>query len=153
MTDSEDRDISLDRLAKFAAPDMEPTLTETELEDILDASIRGTRWVTVTALNYGDVIFPTERMGNIFKVVTAGTTGATEPTWDSTTITDGTVEMEVYGSDYESVYDVRAALRKAWELKAAKASELISSSDSGSEQMIFQQCQRMIMQYTTPVIA
>lgn len=157
MTDIEDRDIALERLATFAQPDVEPTLTEIELEDILDQSARAVRWTTITALSVGTLILPTVYNDHYYRVITAGTTAVGEPTWPESfggTITSGTVEFEEAGLYwYSSLYDVRAALRKCWELKRAKASELISSSDSGSEQMIFQHCQRMVESYQTPVIA
>jgi hypothetical protein len=157
MTDAEDREIALERLASFAAPDVEPTLSVDELEDILDQSARGTRWNDATDFAVGTVVIPTANNGHVYVVTVGGTTGATEPTWPESmggTVVDNEVEFEEAGLYYySSLYDVRGALRKAWELKAAKASELISSADSGSEQMIFQQCQRMIEHYTTPVIA
>lgn len=54
----------------------------------------GNAWAANTALNVGDVIHPTTPNGYIFEVTTAGTTGATEPTWPSQTtdVTDGTVQ-------------------------------------------------------------
>jgi hypothetical protein len=155
MTDAEDRDIALERLAKFTQPDVEPTLDELELEDILDESARAVRWTTATVLTIGTLVLPTVYNGHVYKVITGGTT-TTEPTWPESQA--GTVNL---GAEFEeaglytfsSLYDVRAALRKCWELKAAKASELISSSDSGSEQVIFQHCQEMASKYVTPIIA
>lgn len=154
MTDAEDKELALDRLTTFAQPDVEPTLTETELEDILDQSARAVRWTTVTVLSIGTLVLPTTDDDHVYKVTAGGTTAVSEPTWpDSGTVTSGTVEFEEAGLfTYSSLYDVRAALRKCWELKAAKASELISSQDSGSEQMIFDHCQQMIRQYQTPMV-
>lgn len=154
MTDAEDKDLALERLAKFAQPDVEPTLSETELEDILDESARATRWATATVLSVGTLILPTVYNGHYYVVTEAGTT-TTEPTWPETqggTVTLGAEFEEAGLFTYSSLYDVRAALRKCWELKAAKASELISNSDSGSEQMIFDHCQQMASKYVTPMI-
>ena len=155
MTDAEDRDLALERLAKYAQPDVEPTLSELELEDILDESVRATRWATATVLTVGTLILPTVYNGHYYKVITSGTT-TTEPTWPESqhgTVTLGPEFEEAGLFTYSSLYDVRTALRKCWELKAAKASELISSQDSGSEQMIFDHCQLMASKYVTPIIA
>lgn len=157
MTDAEDRDLALERLATFAQPDVEPTLTEPELEDILDESARAVRWTTITVLGVGALVLPTAYNGYYYRVITAGTTAVAEPTWPESqggTVTSGTVEFEEAGLyTYPSLYNIREALRKCWELKASKASELISSSDSGSEQVIFDHCQMMADKYVTPVIA
>jgi hypothetical protein len=144
----------LSRLNSLAQPSIEPTLIPSEIDAILDRNKRGSRWVTATVLVEGDVVFPTVRNGHRYLVVTGGTT-TTEPTWPTgmqSSVTAG-AEFEEAGIDYASVYDLRSALRECWELKAAKASELISSTDSGSEQMIFQHCQEMVTKYSTPMVA
>lgn len=152
MTDAEDKEAALEKLETLAQPDVEPTISN-ELEEILDRHKRASRWVTATALVYGDIILPTVRNGHVYRVITAGTT-TTEPTWpttDESTVTVG-AEFEEAGTDYENVYDLRGALRECWELKMAKASEFISSQDSGSEQMIYEQCMRMAERYKTPMV-
>lgn len=155
MTDDQDRDATLEKLELTAQPDVEPTLSIGDLDAILDRNQRASRWVTVTAYSIGDVILPTVRNGHQYLVTESGTSGATEPTWltaDGSSVTDGTVELEESGTDYASVYDLRGAIRECWELKAAKASEYISSSDSGNEQMIFEHCQQMVQRYQTPMV-
>lgn len=156
MTDAEDRTTSLARLIVLAQPTVEPTLTTTptsgEVDVILDRNKRGSRWAA-TSYVYGDIVFPTVRNGHRYMVTLAGTT-VSEPTWPTgsgSKITSG-AEFEEIGSDYASVYDLRGALRECWEAKAAKASEFISSQDSGSEQMIFDHCQTMIQKYQTPMV-
>lgn len=156
MTDAEDRTASLARLIVLAQPTVEPTLTTTattgEVDVILDRNKRGARW-SATAYVYGDAVFPTVRNGHRYMVTTAGTT-VTEPPWPTgtgSTITSG-AEFEEIGVDFASVYDLRGALRECWEAKAAKASEFISSQDSGSEQMIFEHCNQMITKYSTPMV-
>lgn len=145
----------LDRLTTFAQPNVEPTLSDDELEAILDESARAVRWTTVTVLSVGALVLPTVDDDHFYKVTIGGTTAVAEPAWPTTgTIANGDVTFEEAGLfTYSSLYDVRAALRKCWELKAAKASELISSQDSGSEQMIFDHCQFMASKYVTPMIA
>jgi hypothetical protein len=51
-------------------------------------------WTSLTALSSGAIRSPTTGNGYYYEVTTAGTTGATEPTWptpEGTTVTDGTV--------------------------------------------------------------
>jgi len=51
-------------------------------------------WAALTALSLGAIRSPTTGNGYYYEVTTAGTTGATEPTWPTpagTTVTDGTV--------------------------------------------------------------
>lgn len=154
MTDASDRTAALLKLNLFAQTAVEPTLSDPELIRILENNKRASRWTTVTDYNVGDVVMPTVSNGHRYIVTSEGTSGATEPTWpDIGTVTNGDVEFEELGIDYTSIYDVRGALRDCWELKASKASEFISSSDSGSEQMIFQQCMRMVKEYSIPMVA
>ena len=41
-------------------------------------------WVASTAYAVGDVVVPTTPTGRVYQVVTAGTSGASEPTWNTT---------------------------------------------------------------------
>ena len=53
-----------------------------------------TGWITLTAKSLTDNVYPTIDQGFYFTCSTAGTTGATEPTWPTVaddTVTDGTV--------------------------------------------------------------
>ena len=158
MSDATDRTAALARLTLLVQPTVEPTLTTTpttgEVDVILDSHKIGSRWVTATALNIGDVIFPTVRNGHRYEVITAGTT-TTEPVWPTSSVSTITLgaEFQEIGPDSANVYDVRAAARECWELKAAKATEFISSQDSGSEQMIFDHCVSMAQKYMTPMVA
>ena len=54
-------------------------------------------WAASTAIQLGDTVTPTVANGLLFKALTAGTTGTTEPTWPTTvgaTVTDGSVTWE-----------------------------------------------------------
>lgn len=151
LTDAQDRADTLEKLEIKAQLNVEPTLSGAEVEDILDNNKRGLRWITGLVVVVGDVLLPTVRNGHRYPVTEGGTLGATEPTWPTTegsSVTDGLVEMEEGGPDYASAYDLRGAIRECWELKAAKASEYISSQDSGSEQMIFEHCVKMVDSYS-----
>ena len=63
-------------------------------DDVLATSTPATYWVALTALSLTNYRAPTTPNGFAYEVTTAGTTGATEPTWPTTigaTVTDGTV--------------------------------------------------------------
>jgi len=65
-------------------------------------------WVKATVYIVGDVVKPTTYASHSYKCTTAGTSGATEPTWSTTngaTQTDGTVTWTVYDS---KCYQVKA---------------------------------------------
>lgn len=117
-------------LVRLVQPDLDPALTKglgatadltKELDTILQASVRGTTWVTNTAFVYDQVVFPTVRNGHKYRVITAGTSGATQPTWPEWGyVTDGTVELYEDGADYGNIYDVRRAAFAALDLKVKK---------------------------------
>lgn len=154
MSDATDKDTALDDLARMVQIDVEPIIEASELEEILDKHKRASRWVTATALVYGDVVMPTVRNGHRYMVTEAGTT-ATEPTWptiQSDSVTGGATFQEA-GNDYDNVYDVRGAAREVWEMKRAKAAEMVNNPVSGGEAQIFENCDRMVRQYGRPLIA
>lgn len=65
-----------------------------------------TAWTASTALSLGDVVKPNTLTGHYYKVVGAGTTGTTEPTWTisaNVSVSDGTVtynKIENYSVGY-----------------------------------------------------
>jgi len=78
------------------------TLYITDTGDGSDARLRwgkqhtllgDTAWVASTAYALGDIVIPTTNNGFWYECTTAGTSGASEPTWPTTegqTVTDGT---------------------------------------------------------------
>ena len=65
-------------------------------------------WVTATAYTVGDVVKPTTYASHSYKCTTAGTSGATEPTWGTTnggTTADNTVTWTCYDT---KTYQVKA---------------------------------------------
>lgn len=61
--------------------------------------VRPKKWVTGTAVLVGSYIFYN---GNYYTATTAGTTGATPPTWTSGTSSDGGVSWQYYSGKYEN---------------------------------------------------
>lgn len=128
ITDEFDAHAEFDRLCN---PTECPTLNDVEVEGILDSCRRGSVWAAATAYNVGDVVIPTaaNRNGRRFRALrftnTDRKTGSTEPAWstsDMTTITDGSVIWQEDGSDWDgALWDLQAAAREGWELKASKA--------------------------------
>jgi hypothetical protein len=114
-------------------PTVEPVLTygggvtadaTKELDRIILASARGTPWSASLVVTYGQIVFPSVRMGRRFKVVQAGTMAATEPTWpeyDYGFVSSGTAELVEDGPDYANVYDIRRAIYKALDAKVQKS--------------------------------
>jgi hypothetical protein len=57
-------------------------------------------WESLHEYAVGDIVTPTTPNAHIYRVTTAGTSGATEPTWPaSSTVTNGSVTFTEYGAD------------------------------------------------------
>lgn len=122
------KDAAKAELELYAHPDTEPALSDPELNSILNSVQRASFWLQSTAFTFGAVILPATKNGHSYTCIQAGTTGATEPKWptcNGATATDGTAIWKESGPDFDSVFDVRAAIEQAWTMKAAKASVLI----------------------------
>ena len=79
-----------------------------------------TAWVATTALTLGVERRPVTSNGYRYQVTTAGTTGATEPTWPTTlggTVTDGTVVFTCRGT---AIYDANCPHSASVVKKASK---------------------------------
>ena len=155
MSDATDKEAALVQLEEMVQIEVEPTLTLPELESILDRHKRASRWVTATALVYGDVIMPTVRNGHRYMVTDDGGTTTTEPDWPLDM--DGAVgalpEFTEVGIDYDNVYDIRAAAKEAWQMKLAKAAEMVNNPVSGNEAQIFFNCEKMAARLGKPILA
>jgi hypothetical protein len=126
MSDATDRERALAELTLQVQPDLDPALSPSELDQILDGAKRGVVWEASLAVRHGQLVFPTVSMGRRFKVTKAGVLSGSEPTWtdydyDYATLTDGTATLLEDGVDFEGVYDVRRAAYEGWNLKVAKA--------------------------------
>ena len=114
-------------------PDENPVLTKgdgeepdpaMELDAAILGAVRGVLWSASATFTYGQIVFPTARNGHRYKVVTAGTGDATEPTWPTGIggqVSSGTVIFEEAGGDYSNIYNLRKAKYDALDRKVKKA--------------------------------
>lgn len=135
-------------LAVLLQTTVEPTLTSTEIDYLVKQAKRRdsdnnnpeqrTEWtaLTVYALNAEKV--PVTRNGYYYKVTTAGTSGATEPTWPTTaaaTVTDGSVVWtNTGGSVWTPTWSVNGSVALGWEMKAARVPTMVTFS-SGTQKI------------------
>lgn len=77
------------------------TLASKTLATVDDAAVSA--WQASTAYDAGDIVRPTSADGHIYLCITAGTTGGTEPTWQTgfgENTSDGTAEWVQAGDSY-----------------------------------------------------
>jgi len=131
------------RLEAMTAWDSEPTLSSGQLDTLVafarrtDDAFRwitdDTSWAATTAYTLTTKRAPLTRNGHVYEVTTAGTSGASEPTWPTTaggTVVDGTVHWAEAGGSWSPTYDLNAAAAEGWRWKAAKvAGEFDFSTD------------------------
>jgi hypothetical protein len=149
------KEIALAELRRLVQPDVTPALDDVELNAILDRVQRATFWTLTTAFIFGAVVLPATQNGHRYACTQGGTSGATEPTWptrDGATITDGTVTWQEAGSDYENVFDIRAAAHEAWLMKEAKALEMFDFGDQKLSQ-IADRCREKAESFSPILIA
>ena len=136
-----------------AAPTVTPALTDGDIEAILTRTANVTVWAADTAYEWGERVIPTSRNGRYYLNKTAGTTGATEPTWATglyTYTTDGTASWQTMTPDWEQIYNIRRAVYEAWVLKAQKASEYYAFSEDGQSfqaQQVYEHCMKMASRF------
>jgi len=82
----------------------------------------GTTWQASTAYSLGDVVEPTTPDGNVYECTTAGTSGATEPTWvtgEGNTTTDNTVVWTCHTKTANAAQDDLVGANKTWKAMMA----------------------------------
>jgi hypothetical protein len=135
--DTQEKEQALRTLTRYVQPNVEPRIEPEELKEILENNRRARTWTANTALKLNEIVVPTTGNGRQYKVINAGTTGATEPTgWpllspdypltEARRITSGTALLEDDGP-VKRMYDVRAAAYEAWNLRVTKASQYVST--------------------------
>lgn len=149
-------------------PDKDPTLSygggstpdaTKEFDKILLLYVRGVTWAASTAFTYGQTVFPTTRMGRRFRVIQAGTSGTSEPSWsdyDYARVSSGTVEMIEDGTDFDSIYDVRSAKYAVLDAKVKQAmneNQYISDSRGQASSYLYLNLMRERDRYSSVGIA
>lgn len=135
------------RLKAMTAWDSEPTLTSDQITALVALARRAddthrwvaddTSWIATTAYTLTTRRAPLTRNGHLYEVTTAGTSGASEPTWPTAsggTVTDGTVHWTEVGGSWDPTYDLNAAAAEGWRWKAAKVA---GEFDFGTDQQTF----------------
>ena len=166
QTEQQQRDIAMQMLKSMVQDARVPTLTQGELDDLLDSQMpplvkRAVIWKVNTAFSYGDVVMPTIRNGHRYICIQYGTTDtATEPLWpknQAATImegapnSDGTMlTWQEAGPDYSNIYDVRRAAHRGWLLKASKAAnsyDVTMGGQSFKRNQLYEHCIAQAMQF------
>lgn len=150
-------------LERLAQPSVCPTLTVDEQSLILSQHQRARLWVASTVFQLGAIVVPTlaNRNGHRYKAVeytttaTTQQTGATEPSWSTTRdsqVTDNVIVWQEDGDDWNgNLWDMIAAAKQAWLLKASKASvtsDVVRGELDIKSSQLFDHCMRMSEQFS-----
>lgn len=141
MTEAE----ALAQLTRDTAARTPPVLTEEDLQSLLDQARRVDRygylpdtlpgWAASTAYAGAALAVPPVRNGHYYQATGAGTSGATEPAWPTTTgatVLDGTVTWQEVGRAYwTATWDLNWATAEGWLLKQGRVSDAYNISDTG----------------------
>jgi hypothetical protein len=149
-----DPEDALAKLTRMTQATSNPSI-EADLEDILEECQLASLWVTATAYAVGDVVQPNTPNGHRYTCIAAGTSGATEPAFDtgrdSETSDGDDLVWQESGTDYACLWDLRAAAYEGWLLKAAKVSNDIDFSSQGtkfSQSQAYDMCLRQAQKFT-----
>lgn len=157
------------RLQRMTAFDQDPCLDVKELEQLLTDAQVAQLWVANTAYRVGDVIVPNLPNGHKYVCTVEGTSGGTEPSlssgnpwpeWPYTSIEEGTSDpmlcWQEAGVSPPSLWHLRTAARKGWEIKMGKAAARVDFS-TGTKSIKMQQtqelCERMARHYRSLTVA
>jgi hypothetical protein len=152
LTFAEMKEQAFEQFLLYAEPCCDPSIEGLELS-ILSRHMRASIWLPNTAYVLGDVIQTYPRSGYRYGCIVSGSSGALvwpTPYTSSWSFTDGTVVWRECGSDYENVFDVRAAVHEAWTIKASRSSHLVTTATSGSSvqaSLLHQQCRARAIEF------
>lgn len=156
MSDTAERTAAIARVKLYVPTTHPPTISDAEVETIVDECKRASRWTAGTAYTYGTVVRPTVSNGHYYVCEQAGTSAATEPDWPEgrrAVITDGASDPVLTwreaGYAASGIFDVALAIHKAWVIKAARAAQLVKI-DGQNYQHIYEHCQQMAA-HTSPL--
>lgn len=142
------------RIESMTAWDQVPVLQSTDIDALVafarraDDSFRwvddDTSWAASTVYAAGTIRAPLTRNGHVY-TASAGTSGASQPTWPTTTggtVVDGTVTWAESGGSWSPTYDLNAAAAEGWRWKAARVA---GSFDFSTDQQDFSRSQMNAM--------
>lgn len=134
------------RLKRLVEADTEPRITDEEIDDLLVQNARLDRFGVKAEpiqpyrpgmkVEVGDTIVPLNDNGHKYTVTVAGTTGASEPTWPTTsagTVSSNSVTYTEAGeTTWERAYDLFGAAADGWDLKASRVVHYFQFMTDGS---------------------
>lgn len=151
--------------------DVDPTLTETEIERLVDRARQPDRagnsplnvataatWQAGTTYRIGDVIRTTLHGDRWFRVWVPGVSGATEPQWPNlanrvvnrTRVSDGSVTWEDNGTEWNPTWDLDRAAVEGWRRKAGKVAGRFRFATDGQtfdRQQLYAHCISQMHEY------
>lgn len=134
---------AIKQLSDMCQSTLYPELTDNQLGNLIDQHKKFRSWEPNTAYSVGDMIVGTIPNGRVYQCIIAGTSTTTEPTFPSIGYAVGQAfynyvgtPPNFYGLTFQDngfitqeIYDVRAAAKQAWLLKASIAANLANTSD------------------------
>jgi hypothetical protein len=134
---------AIKQLSDMCSSNLYPELTDNQLGNLIDQHKKFRTWEASTPYIVGDMIVPTISNGRVYQCVIAGTSTTTEPTFPSIGYAVGQAFYNYVGTPpnffgltfvdngfiTQEIYDVRAAAKQAWLLKASIAANLANTSD------------------------
>ena len=147
------------RLTFMVAASSEPTLSETDLAELLAETKRFNFWAASTAVVVGAVYQPTTANGHRYVCVRDGMTDTTQPTWPTRRdgrVSDGTAMWQEAGPQYAEQWDLQRAAHWGWMHKAAMIAGDYNFSVDGqsfSRDQAVEHCLAMAAQFAPVVIA
>lgn len=134
---------AIKQLSDFCQSTLYPELDNNTLGNIIDQHKKFTTWEPNTYYSVGQMIVPSTPNGRVYQCIIAGTSTTTEPAFPSIGYAinqcfynDVGTPPNFYGLTFQDngfitteIYDVRAAAKEAWMIKASIAANLATSSD------------------------
>jgi hypothetical protein len=134
---------AIQQLSDLCQATLYPELNNNQLGNIIDQHKKFTTWQPNTPYVVGQMIIPSIPNGRVYQCIIAGTSTTTEPTFPSIGYAVGQsfynyvgTPPNFYGLTFQDngfitqeIYDVRAAAKQCWLLKASIAANLANTSD------------------------
>lgn len=158
------------RLSDLVAATVFPALTVDQLTRLLRQARRvdadgyipssDVEWAPNHVYALGDDVVPAVRDGRVFRVSTAGTSGATtEPDWNADPVPDGTAvlqEITAFTTAWSGTWDFNRAAAEGWRIKAGLVSnrhQFGSNQGNYNPEQLFDHCMKMVDHYAARGIA